>query len=46
MAVSTWMLVVAGLAIAVFAGPLYGYAERAGQDLVDITRYITAVRGA
>jgi multicomponent Na+:H+ antiporter subunit D len=43
MGVATWTLVIAGLAIAVFAGPLYAFAERAGEDLVDITRYITAV---
>jgi multicomponent Na+:H+ antiporter subunit D len=43
MGVATWTLVAAGLAIAVFAGPLYAYAERAGADLVDITKYVTAV---
>lgn len=31
------------LAITVVAGPLYGLAERAAEDIADPNRYITAV---
>lgn len=34
-----------GLAVAVFAGPLYSFCERAAADLLDPTAYVKAVMG-
>jgi len=45
MLVPTAVLAVMTLAIGVFAGPLYGLAERAAENLVDPTAYRTAVLG-
>lgn len=39
------VLVVLGLAITVFAGPLYNYANRAATTLMDNSQYINAVLG-
>ena len=46
MSASTWFMVLAGLAIAVLAGPLYHYCESAGAQLVDGARYVQAVLGS
>jgi multicomponent Na+:H+ antiporter subunit D len=45
MLVPTAVLAAMTLGIGVFAGPLYGLAERAAHDLVDPTPYRTAVLG-
>src|SRR5690606_811452 len=42
---STAVLVVLGLAVAVFAGPLYALSERTATDLLDGTTYVQAVLG-
>ncbi|MEZ5141602.1 MAG: Na+/H+ antiporter subunit D [Acidimicrobiales bacterium] len=42
---STVALVAVTVAIALFAGPLYGLCERAAQGLVDPTAYVQAVMG-
>jgi multicomponent Na+:H+ antiporter subunit D len=46
MALPTWVLVGGALAVAVLAGPVYAYCQRAGAELVDIARYVQAVRGS
>ena len=46
MSASTWVMVLAGLTIAVLAGPLYHYCELAGAQLVDSARYVQAVLGS
>lgn len=38
-------LVALGVAFTVFAGPLYDFSDRAAQDMMDRTPYITAVLG-
>jgi multicomponent Na+:H+ antiporter subunit D len=43
---STAAMVVVTVALTVVAGPLYGVAERAAEDLRDRTPYITAVFGS
>jgi len=43
---STAAMVVVTVALTVVAGPLYGIAERAAEDLRDRTPYITAVFGS
>jgi multicomponent Na+:H+ antiporter subunit D len=45
MLVPTGALVALSLAVALFAGPLYGLAERAAVDLLDGAAYQQAVRG-
>ncbi len=45
MIASTATLVVAGLAIAALAGPLYGLCERAAADLLEPSSYVKAVLG-
>jgi multicomponent Na+:H+ antiporter subunit D len=45
MVVPTAALAVISVAIAVAAGPLYDVSERAAQDLLDPSRYVTAVLG-
>ena len=46
MSTSTIVLVVATLAIAVLAGPLYDFCARAAEQIVDPSRYVEAVRGS
>jgi multicomponent Na+:H+ antiporter subunit D len=46
MATSTWVLVLAGLGIAVFAGPVYEFCERAAAMLLDAEGYRRAVVGS
>ena len=41
----TAALATLSLAVALFAGPLYGLSERAAQDVLDPARYVTAVMG-
>lgn len=43
MVASTAALVAFGLALTIFAGPLYGYAQRAAGDLLERTPYVEAV---
>ena len=45
MTASTVVLVLLGLAIMVFAGPLYALAERTATQLLDPSQYVTAVLG-
>jgi multicomponent Na+:H+ antiporter subunit D len=45
MVASTAVLVVVGLAVAVGAGPLAAFAERAASDLLDPGVYVEAVMG-
>ncbi len=45
MLAATAAVVAGSLALAVFAGPLYGLATRAGHDLLDPTAYVRAVLG-
>ncbi len=45
MSAATGILVVAAVAVAVFAGPLYGVVERAGADLIDPSSYVAEVLG-
>jgi multicomponent Na+:H+ antiporter subunit D len=42
---STLGLVVMGVALTVFAGPLFGLSDRAAQDMLDRAPYIQAVLG-
>ena len=46
MTAATVSLVAVGIAIAVFAGPLYGLCQRAATDLVTTGRYAKAVLGS
>jgi hypothetical protein len=46
MATATAMLVCLTLVVAIAAGPLYEFATRATDQLLDVERYITAVRSA
>ncbi|OBK81372.1 Na+/H+ antiporter subunit D [Mycobacterium sp. 1164985.4] len=41
----TGALIAAGLALTVLAGPIFGYSERASQEVLDRAEYITAVVG-
>ncbi len=41
----TGALIAAGLALTVFAGPIFGYSERASHEVLDRGEYITAVVG-
>jgi multicomponent Na+:H+ antiporter subunit D len=45
MTASTVVLVLLGLAIMVFAGPLYELAERTATQLLDPSQYVEAVLG-
>ena len=45
MVVPTVALVTCSLAVAVFAGPLYSFSQRAAADLMDRDAYIEAVHG-
>jgi len=45
MVAPTAVLTALGLAVALFAGPLYGLSERAADDLLDSTAYVQAVLG-
>jgi multicomponent Na+:H+ antiporter subunit D len=45
MVAPTAALTALGLAVALFAGPLYGLSERAAGDLLDGTTYVQAVLG-
>jgi multicomponent Na+:H+ antiporter subunit D len=45
MVAPTVALTTLGLAVALFAGPLYGLSERAADDLLDGTSYVQAVLG-
>ena len=44
MGLSTAVIVGLSLAIAVAAGPLYGFAERAAEQLLDVAGYVSTVR--
>ena len=46
MIVPTGVLTALGIAIAVFAGPLYDFCQRAAEDLLDPTAYVNAVLGS
>jgi multicomponent Na+:H+ antiporter subunit D len=43
MVAATAGMVVVSVALSVFAGPLYGYAARAGEDLEGPSRYVDIV---
>jgi multicomponent Na+:H+ antiporter subunit D len=43
---ATAALVVVGLALTVFAGPIFGYSERAAAEVLDRGQYISAVLGS
>ncbi|MCV7192558.1 Na+/H+ antiporter subunit D [Mycolicibacterium brumae] len=45
MVVPTMALIAVGLALTVFAGPIFGYAERAADEIMDRGEYISAVLG-
>jgi multicomponent Na+:H+ antiporter subunit D len=45
MVVPTGALIAVGLALTVMAGPIFGYAERAANEVLDRGQYITAVVG-
>jgi multicomponent Na+:H+ antiporter subunit D len=45
MLISTAAVVVIGVAVMVFARPLYSLSERAAQDLLEPIRYVSAVLG-
>ena len=45
MMVPTAALIVTGLALTVFAGPIFGYSERAATEVLDRGQYISAVLG-
>lgn len=46
MLVPTGALIIVGVALTVFAGPIIGYSERAADQVLDRGEYITAVIGA
>jgi len=46
MTMSTAIIVVIGVGVAVVAGPLYGYALQAADQLLDVAGYINAVRSS
>jgi multicomponent Na+:H+ antiporter subunit D len=46
MLVPTGALLAVGLALTVFAGPIFNYSERAAAEVLDRSQYITAVVGA
>ncbi len=43
MLVPTGALIAVGLALTVFAGPIYAYSERTAEDILDRDQYISAV---
>ena len=43
MLIPTGALIAVGLALTVFAGPIFGYAERAADEVLDRDQYISAV---
>ena len=43
MLLPTGALIAVGLALTVFAGPIYGYSERAADEILDRNQYISAV---
>ncbi|BBY98824.1 Na+/H+ antiporter subunit D [Mycolicibacterium fallax] len=45
MLIPTMALIAVGLALTVFAGPIFGYAERAATQVIDRGEYISAVLG-
>ena len=45
MVVPTGALIAVGLTLTVMAGPIFGYAERAADEVLDRGQYITAVLG-
>lgn len=45
MLVPTLALIAVGLALTVFAGPIFAYSERAADEVINRTQYITAVVG-
>ncbi|MCB0950960.1 MAG: Na+/H+ antiporter subunit D, partial [Mycobacterium sp.] len=45
MLLPTGALIAVGLLLSVFAGPIFGYAERAADEVLDRGQYITAVLG-
>jgi len=45
MAGATTAVVTLTLGIALFAGPLYRFCERAAADVTDVTAYVSAVLG-
>ena len=45
MLVPTGALIAVGLALTVFAGPIFAYSERAADEVLDRGQYISAVLG-
>jgi multicomponent Na+:H+ antiporter subunit D len=45
MLLPTGALIAVGLALTVFAGPIFGYAERAADEVMDRGQYVSAVLG-
>jgi multicomponent Na+:H+ antiporter subunit D len=45
MLLPTGALIAVGLALTVFAGPIFGYAERAANEVMDRGQYVSAVLG-
>jgi multicomponent Na+:H+ antiporter subunit D len=43
MLLPTGALIAVGLALTVFAGPIYAYSERAADEILDRSQYISAV---
>jgi multicomponent Na+:H+ antiporter subunit D len=46
MLLPTGALIAVGLALTVFAGPIFGYAERAADEVMDRGQYVSAVLGS
>ena len=45
MVVPTMALIAVGLALTVVAGPIFGYSDRAADEVLDRGQYVTAVLG-
>jgi multicomponent Na+:H+ antiporter subunit D len=46
MVVPTGALIAVGLTLTVMAGPIFGYADRAADEVLDRGQYISAVLGS
>jgi multicomponent Na+:H+ antiporter subunit D len=46
MVLPTAALIAVGLALTVFAGPIFAYSERSSDEVLDRGQYISAVLGA
>jgi multicomponent Na+:H+ antiporter subunit D len=45
MLVPTMALIAVGVALTVAAGPIFGYSDRAAEEVLDPTHYVSAVLG-